>query len=121
MMKEVAVSCAVKAGLEHLLNATAEPHTHGVGRDSHEVRFQRFKVTHATRIENPFLWRTFALERQRVADQWRGKDDLKLTPDVRTDSVVWEGREPLVHGASEHYLFHGTSVTARSQYDSMCS
>ena len=118
MMKEMAVSSEVQAGLERLLNETAEADTHGVGRDSHSVRFRRFKVTRATRIENPLLWRTYALERQRVADQWKGKGQLQVTPAVRTDSVMWDGRQRLMQEAGEHYLFHGTSVRHRRKtYD----
>ena len=62
-------SQAVCAAVERLMNDTAQPDTHGQGRDSHRSYFRRFKVSSVTRVENPRVWSAYVGQRQDKADR----------------------------------------------------
>jgi hypothetical protein len=100
------VTTEMQGCVEWLMNATAEPQTHGFGRDSHKMHFQKFVVTKVERVENAVCWRQYTTCRS----------DIRVHPEnavekVRTDQLRLPHtmNAELDHDAkSEHWLFHGT-------------
>ena len=103
----------VRAAVEQLMNATAVPDTHGQGRDSHAVAFQRFRVVAVHRIENPSAWLAFASQRRALAQGLAAEGYAlpRAAQALATAGFVY----PLAGGsfdgaAGEVALFHGTAA-----------
>ena len=105
-------SAETMAQVERLLNDTAKPDTHGVGRDSHKTRFARFKVTSVQRVENSQVWSAYASRRRALADALAAEG---YTLPGRAQALSTAGfHYPFEGGmleaaAGEAFLFHGTS------------
>ena len=102
----------VRAAVEELMNSTAQPETHGSGRDSHYSRFQRFKVLAVHRVENSCVWSAFASQRRAVGEALSAEGYVlpKAAQELATSGFVY----PLDDGgfdpaAGEMALFHGTA------------
>ena len=102
----------VRAAVEQLMNAAARPETHGIGRDSHDSTFQRFKVLAVHRVENSRVWSAFASQRRAVGEALAAESYVlpKAAQELATSGFVY----PLDSGgfdpaAGEVALFHGTA------------
>jgi hypothetical protein len=62
----VDVTATMRERVEWLMNAHAQPETHGTGRDSHGLHFTRFKVVSVERIESLRMWQAYATKRAHV-------------------------------------------------------
>ena len=58
--RRVDVTGEMKSRIEWVMNESANPSVHGRGRDSHDIRFDRFVVTRVELVENVRLWRRYA-------------------------------------------------------------
>jgi hypothetical protein len=100
------------AQVEQLLNATAKPEERGTGRDSHDGRFKRFKVTSVKRVENSHIWSAYASRRRAVADALatEGYTLPASAQRLATADFVYpiEGGT-LENAAGEAFLLHGTT------------
>ena len=67
----------MKARVEWLMNHTAKPGSHGGGRDSHGMRFDKFKVVSVTRIENVTAWKQYTVNREWLEDTMRKYDKMQ--------------------------------------------
>ena len=107
----VTESADVVAQVEKLLNDSARPQEHGIGRDSHDKRFERFKVTSVKRVENSYVWSAYASRRRAVAESLalEGYTLPLQARQLTTTGFVYplEGGS-LEAAAGEVYLFHGT-------------
>jgi serine/threonine protein kinase len=99
-------SAEVVSQVEKLLNDTAMPAEHGIGRDSHDLSFVTFKVTSVQRVENPVVWSSYAARRRALADALASEGYAGL----RTSHFLYpaEGGS-LEEAAGEVFLFHGTN------------
>ena len=102
----------VRAAVEQLMNTAARPETHGIGRDSHDSNFQRFKVLTVHRVENSRVWSAYASQRRAVGEALTAEGYVLPEPARRlaTSNFVY----PLDSGtfdaaAGEVALFHGTA------------
>ena len=106
-------SADVHRAVEALMNRTAKPETHGVGRDSHQEPFARFKVTVVHRVENWHRWCAYAAQRRAIGDALAAEG---YAPPAQVATLATAGFEyPLVDGtrqddANEVFLFHGTGT-----------
>jgi serine/threonine protein kinase len=105
----------VMSEVEKLLNNTAKPEEHGVGRDSHKIHFDRFRVTSVQRVENSQAWSAYASRRRALADAL-AREGYILPEQARrlsTSSFFYpmEGGT-LETAAGEVFLFHGTRSPA---------
>jgi hypothetical protein len=105
-------SAEVMAQIEKLLNDTAKPEEHGIGRDSHGERFDRFRVTSVQRVENSQIWSAYASRRRVLANVVAGEGYILPEQARRLSTVGFQ--YPLEGGAleaaaGEVYLFHGTT------------
>jgi hypothetical protein len=102
----------VVAQVERLLNDTAKPEEHGIGRNSHTGRFARFRVTSVQRVENSHIWSAYASRRRALADALAGEGYTLPEEAQRLSTASFQ--YPLEGGmteaaAGEVFLFHGTS------------
>jgi len=105
-------SAETMAQVEKLLNDTAKPDTHGIGRDSHKIRFARFKVTSVHRVENSEIWSAYASRRRALADALAVEGYVLPESAQRLSTAAFQ--YPFEGGmleaaAGEAFLFHGTS------------
>jgi serine/threonine protein kinase len=105
-------SAQVMAQVEKLLNDTARPEEHGIGRDSHDGRFDWFRVTSVQRVENSQIWSAYASRRRALADALAGEG--YTLPEEAQHLSTAGFQYPLEGGtleaaAGEVFLFHGTS------------
>jgi hypothetical protein len=100
----------VCAAVETLMNETAQPDTHGVGRDSHKQRFSRFKVVSVQRVENPQAWTAYAGSRRALAEDLSREGYVPpAMPPLETASFCYPLQyNTLEQDAGEVFLFHGT-------------
>jgi len=108
----VCESAEVVAQVEKLLNDTAQPDTHGIGRDSHARRFRRFRVTSVQRVENSQIWSAYASCRRALADALASEGYVLPAQARRLSTAGFQ--YPLEGGmleaaAGEVFLFHGAS------------
>lgn len=105
--KRVDVTAEMKGAVEWLMNKTAKPEFHGIGRDSHGSKFSKFGVKKVWRIENPRAWKAYVLKRNLLASS--GPPSVKITP--RTETSFFEspdGARLDWRNSGEQYMFHGT-------------
>jgi hypothetical protein len=107
------VTKEMKGRLEWAMNKFAKPDSHGIGRDSHDVKFDKFAIVSVKLVENPSLWKRYALWRENSQDADRHIDSMKLPPKMVKFDPPKSLLEPLVTKSNEVYLFHGTT-------DSVC-
>lgn len=104
----------LESKLETFINELAEPKYHGFGRDSHKVKFSKFKVTSVLRVQNKPAWAAYASRRDVLYEE------LCAQPLRTTDLLTKDFRHPLESGqdmeaekmaavVNEVYLFHGTT------------
>ncbi len=106
------------------MNNTSEPSSHGIGADSHKIKFKSFKITKVERVENPSLWDKYALKRDDMLKS-TGTSSPSSPPPSHVNIcqahllATFLKSEPrhTMHGlhtesVGECYLFHGTSLTA---------
>eukprot|EP00050_Salpingoeca_kvevrii_P005117 m.270636 g.270636 ORF g.270636 m.270636 type:complete len:406 (-) comp11083_c1_seq15:206-1423(-) len=98
-----------KLGLfEELMNAFAQPDTHGTHCQQREV-FQRFVVKSVTRVENHALWGRYSEKRAELEQRHEAlAHDAALLPLTRD----FQGTGDLRRAAGEVYAFHGADKRA---------
>jgi len=55
--RKIDVTAEMKDSIIWLLNDTAKPQFHGIGRDSHNTKFKTFGVKKVWRVENSAAWK----------------------------------------------------------------
>ena len=105
--RKVDVTAELKPSFEWLMQRTAKPQHHGLGRDQGGVKFGKFSVVKVERVENHELWMRYVQQRTIVAGKMpRGKIPA---PSVATSSFFLpSGASSRNWQSNEHFLFHGT-------------
>jgi serine/threonine protein kinase len=100
----------VMAQVEKLLNDTAKPEAHGVGRDSHKRHFRRFKVTNVQRVENVEAWSKYAAHRRVLADALAHEGYVlpEQAGGLLSANFCYPLEGTLEEAAGEVFLLHGT-------------
>ena len=93
--------------MQDIMNNSAKPLEHGIGRDSHNERFQTFKVHKIYRVENPTTWAEYVTERRELRKKGYQRPNIELkTKDIISRlPFISTGTEDVV---SECFLFHAT-------------
>lgn len=105
--RKIDVTAELKPSFEWLMQRTAKPQHHGLGRDQGGVKFGKFSVVKVERVENHELWMRYVQQRTIVAGKMpRGKIPA---PSVATSSFFLpSGASSRNWQSNEHFLFHGT-------------
>ena len=101
------VTHEMKDSIQWLMQTTSTPHLHGIGRDSHGKKFERFVVRKVERIENHHLWRAYVLQRDAIRANGRARS-MSVTPPVATAGFKSPFGARMDISSNEQLLFHGT-------------
>jgi serine/threonine protein kinase len=112
--QQIDVTSEMRDSIEWLMNKTAKPQFHGQGRDSHGLKFSKFKPVKVWRIENHQLWRAYVLRRDAIAAASSGGSVSPIAPAAETAVYELPSGARLDKNSNEHLLFHGTKVEAVS-------
>jgi serine/threonine protein kinase len=106
--QRIDVTADMKGRIEWLMNKTAQPSTHGTGRDDVGGKFTDFKVVKVIRIQNPTVWRKYSNTRSliRAATPPAGKPPMVTEVNFRPHKDMRDRLESTSKG--EHFFFHGT-------------
>jgi hypothetical protein len=92
-----------------MLESTAEPQSHGVGRDSHSIRFQHFRIARVHQIINVHMWNRFAAARADIESR-HGRSPPISPPWSTSTFHLPDGHLSLSTKAREALLFHGLTA-----------
>ena len=102
------VTHEMRDSIDWLMQRTAKPHFHGIGRDSHGATFATFGVVKVWRIENHRRWQAYALKREALKLDARAGGQ-PINPPIATDPYCMPSGALLdMAGSNERLLFHGT-------------
>ena len=101
------VTHEMKDSILWLMQTTSTPHLHGIGRNSHGKKFERFVVRKVERIENHHLWRAYVLQRDAIRANDRARS-MSVIPPVATARFKSPFGARMDIGSNEQLLFHGT-------------